>query len=290
MVNHLPIRELINCGGKLIDLSEPRIMAIMNVTPDSFFQGSRLDSEQAILEKAGKSLEEGASFLDIGGVSTRPGASEVSLTEELDRVLPAITLIKNNFPEAIISIDSWRAEVVKAAVIAGASMVNDISGGKFDSQMWETVGALDVPYIFMHTSGKPNEMQRNTDYKNVSLDICDFFGANIQTLLDHGIKDIILDPGFGFGKTIQQNYQLLHDLPGFRILQCPLLVGLSRKSMIHKVLEISPHEALNGTTAVHMISLLNGASILRVHDVKEANECIRVFSTYHKTNKVSTND
>lgn len=276
----LPINHLVNCKGTLLDLSQPRVMGILNMTPDSFFDGGQNSSTQALLDKAGGMIEDGATFLDIGGVSTRPGAKEVAEQEELDRVLPAFEALQKHFPGQLLSIDSWRASVVQAAAIAGASLVNDISGGQFDKSMWATVGKLNLPYIFMHTQGKPQHMQDKPSYNQVSLEICDYFALNISKLKSLGIKDIIIDPGFGFGKTVAHNYQLLNDLSGFRILGCPILIGLSRKSMIYKTLGGEAKEALHGTTAAHMLALQNGTSILRVHDVKPAMDCIKIFKAY----------
>ena len=281
MMNELlPINHLINCNGTLLDLSQPRIMGILNMTPDSFFDGGQNSSTQALLDKAGLMIQEGATFLDIGGVSTRPGAEKVDEQEELDRVLPAFEALQKHFPEQLLSIDSWRASVVKAAYNAGASLVNDISGGQFDKAMWSTVGKLNLPYIFMHTQGTPQNMQDKPSYEQVSLEICDYFAANLKSLKALGVKDILIDPGFGFGKTVAHNYQLLKDLSGFRILGCPILIGLSRKSMIYKTLGGAAKEALHGTTAAHMLALLNGTSILRVHDVKPAMDCIKIYKAY----------
>lgn len=279
-----PIAQLINCGGTLIDLSAPKVMAIMNVTPDSFYDGGKLDSIAAVVDQAGKLIEDGADFLDLGGVSTRPKAAPVAETEELRRILPALEALRKAFPAALISIDTWRSEVVRQCLPLGIHLVNDISGGQFDDQMWATVGQTNLPYVFTHTQGKPANMQDNPTYQNVSLDICDFFAAQVNTLRGLGVNDILLDPGFGFGKTVAHNFQILHDLEGFRILGCPLLIGLSRKSMIWKTLDSDSTQALHGTTAAHMLALQNGASILRVHDVKPAKDCIRIFNQYALAN------
>ena len=270
----------INCRGTLLDFASPKVMGILNVTPDSFYDGSKYASEQAILDQVSKMLEEGATIIDVGGMSSRPGAETISVQAELDRVLPAIELINKNHPKALISIDTWRWEVAKEAVGRGASLVNDISMGLLDEEMWKNIASLNVPYILMHIQGNPQNMQEKPSYENVTLEIMDLLSAGITKLRGLGLKDIIIDPGFGFGKTIAQNYQLLRELAHFRILGCPLLIGVSRKSMIHKLLEILPGQALNGTTAVHMLSLINGANILRVHDVKPAMESIKIFKAY----------
>jgi dihydropteroate synthase len=253
-------------------------MGILNVTPDSFFDGGRYSGKDAALKQAEKMLSEGATMLDVGGASSRPGAAEVSEKEELERVIPVVEGIKSHFPEAVISVDTWRASVAKAAVEAGASMVNDISGGQFDEQMFETVAALNVPYILMHIQGTPATMQQNPQYDDVVTEVLDFFIQKIEKLRTLGVKDIVLDPGFGFGKTVEHNYQLLKNLHVFsNVTGLPVLAGISRKSMICKVLKVNPEHALNGTTALHMVALQQGAKILRAHDVREAMEVIRLW-------------
>jgi dihydropteroate synthase len=267
----------LNCGGRLLYLGEPAVMAILNLTPDSFYDGGNLANTDSLLRKAEQHLREGASILDVGGVSTRPGAAEVSLQEELKRVIPAIEAIARKLPEAIISVDTYRAEVVRQAVAAGASVVNDVSAGSIDPDMFATVATAGTPYVLMHMQGTPLTMQQNPRYTDVILEVLDFFISKIGQLRSLGVKDIILDPGFGFGKTVRHNYELLSHLHVFKMLDYPVLAGISRKSMICKVLKIKPVAALNGTSALHMIALQQGARILRVHDVREAMEVVRLW-------------
>ncbi|MEX0995916.1 MAG: dihydropteroate synthase [Flavobacteriaceae bacterium] len=268
----------INCKGTLIDLSTPKVMGILNVTPDSFYDGGKLKDDKALLGQAEKMLSEGATFLDVGGYSSRPGATDIPESEELQRVLPAIELILKNFPEALISVDSFRSEVALQSVEVGAALVNDISAGLLDEQMIPTVAKLQVPYVMMHMRGTPQTMKNLTDYEDVTLEVLRYFSERIATARQAGINDVIADPGFGFAKTIDQNFELLKRLELFKNLGVPVLAGLSRKSMIYKTLNTSPQEALNGTTALNSIALLKGASILRVHDVKEAVECVELVS------------
>ena len=264
------------CKTNLIDLSSPIVMGILNVTPDSFFDGGRYSDETSLLQQVEKMLEAGASILDIGGASSRPGAATISEAEELTRVLPIITTILNRFPDTILSIDSWRANVASEAIAAGASIVNDISGGR--GQMAETTAKLQVPYILMHMQGTPNTMQQNPHYEDVVLEVLDFFIQKVEKLQGMGVHDIVLDPGFGFGKSVEHNFALLRNLHVFkRVLDLPVLAGISRKSMICKPLGVNPKDALNGTTALHMVALQQGANILRVHDVKEAMEVIKLW-------------
>ncbi len=271
-------QSTLNCRSQLLDLSRPVVMGILNATPDSFFDGGRYTDEVSILKQTEKMLAEGAAILDVGGASSRPGAAEVSENEELERVIPVIEAIKNHFSEAIISIDTWRAGVAKATVEAGASMVNDISGGQFDAKMFETVAGLDVPYILMHIQGTPDTMQQNPRYEDVVTEVLDFFVQKIEKLRALGVKDIVLDPGFGFGKTVEHNFQLLKNLHVFgHVTSLPVLAGISRKSMICKVLKVNPEHALNGTTALHIVALQQGAKILRAHDVREAMEVIKLW-------------
>lgn len=269
--------QTINCHGKLIDLSVPKVMGIINVTPDSFYDGGKTFSEKEILDKAEKMLREGATFLDIGGYSTRPGASEISENEEIQRVAEAVESILKNFPEALISVDTFRSEVAKKAVEAGAAMINDVSGGTLDAEMYKTISQLKVPYILMHMRGTPKTMTKLTEYKNVTVDVLKDLSEKIALARVEGINDIIADPGFGFAKTRQQSFQLLNNLELFQNLQIPFLVGISRKSLIYKTLETSAENALNGTSSLNTIALLKGASILRVHDVKEAVQCVKLF-------------
>ncbi len=273
-------KSLLNCRGKLLDVSTPKVMGILNVTPDSFYDGGKYQSDKAYLNRVEEMLQEGASMIDIGGMSTRPGAAVVQTDEELKRVIPVIEGIVKEFGDAIMSIDTIQAKVAKEAVEAGASIVNDVSAGTMDEDLLKTVAQLNVPYILMHMKGTPKTMQQNPSYENAVLDVMDFFVEKTALLRQLGIDKIILDVGFGFGKTLEHNYQLLKSLDDFKIFEMPMLVGLSRKSMIYKFLEISPQEALNGTTALHTLALLNGANILRVHDVKEAMEAIRLMHLY----------
>lgn len=253
-------------------------MGILNITPDSFYSNSRVQSENEILAKAEKMLVAGATFLDVGGYSSRPGATDISETEEIQRVSLAVNIIHKEFPQALISVDTFRSSVAKAAVQEGACMINDISGGSLDMKMFETVAALKVAYILMHMQGTPQTMASLTKYNNLVKDIFDYFNQRVDTLHQLGVNDLVLDPGFGFAKTTEQNFDLLNHLDHFKIFEAPLLVGLSRKSMIWKTLDITADDTLNGTAALHMIALLKGASMLRVHDVKEAAEAIKLFS------------
>jgi dihydropteroate synthase len=276
----------INIRGKLLDLSIPRVMGIINVTPDSFYKGSRVAGEKEILETAVRMIEEGADILDVGGYSSRPGASVVSSTEEEERVLNAISLINKKLPEAIISIDTFRSEIaLKAVSGCGAQIINDISGGEADKDMFQVVAKLNVPYIIMHMQGTPETMQDNPVYDDIVADILQWFSKKIVMLHSMGVKDIILDPGFGFGKKANHNFELLQHLEDFKITGLPLLVGVSRKSMIWKTLGITVDEALNGTSVLNAVALLKGADILRVHDVKEAVETIRLMEQLKSAGK-----
>ena len=269
----------INAGGRLLDLKVPKVMGILNVTPDSFYPGSRYTGEKEILIAAGKMIQEGADILDVGGYSTRPGAADISAEEEGSRVFGAIKLILREFPGAVISVDTFRAEIAAEAVEGcGAIMINDISGGEADSGMFELVQRLNVPYILMHMKGNPKTMQNNPVYDDVVADILKWFGERIFTLRSSGVKDIIIDPGFGFGKTTSHNFELLNRLEDFSIAELPVLIGVSRKSMIWRTLGITADEALAGTVALNTVALLKGADILRVHDVKEAVQAIRLLS------------
>lgn len=268
----------INCRGNLIDLSVPKVMGIINVTPDSFYDGGKTFSKTEILKQAEKMLLEGATFLDIGGYSTRPGAEDVSEKEETKRTVSAIELILKKFPEVLISVDTFRSNVAKNAVEAGASIINDVSGGTLDAEMFKTVAKLNVPYILMHMRGTPKTMAKLTDYKNVTVEVLKDLSEKITLSRAEGINDIIADPGFGFAKKREQSFELLNNLELFQNLEVPILVGVSRKSMIYKTLETSAENALNGTSALNTIALLKGASILRVHDVKEAVECVKLWS------------
>lgn len=253
-------------------------MGIINITPDSFYSKSRVTENSTIIQQAEKMLFDGATILDIGGQSTRPGSTYLSADEELQRIIPAVKALCKKFPSAIISIDTFYSKVAKAAVEEGCTIVNDISAGEMDSEMFATVSSLKVPYILMHMQENPSTMQKNPTYKNVTDEVCQFLKIKIDTAEKAGIKELIIDPGFGFGKTIEHNFQLLKNLSNFKKLGKPILAGLSRKSMINKLLNIEPEEALNGTTALNMLALMKGASILRVHDVKEAKQTIQLFS------------
>lgn len=273
----------LNCKGRILIVDKPLVMGIINATPDSFYSGSRYEGTDRILHQAEQMLNEGATILDIGGQSTRPGSEKLNPDEELKRVIQPIAAIHQQFPEAIISIDTYYSQVAKEAVNAGASIINDISAGSMDNQMIHTVAELEVPYILMHMQGTPQSMQLNPKYQNVVSEVLDFFIEKVNVLRNSGIKDIIIDPGFGFGKTITHNFSLLKNLSVFNILELPLLLGISRKSTIYKTLETTAEESLNGTTVLNTIGLMNGANILRVHDVKEAVEAIKLFEVYRQS-------
>lgn len=269
---------MINIKGKLIDFKMPRIMGILNITPDSFFEGSRFTHEkQKITDKVGEMLDFGATFIDIGGYSTRPDAADISENEEIDRVLPVLEIIKKSFPEAIISIDTFRAKVAKKAIQAGGHIINDIAGGNLDAEMFKTVSELNIPYILMHSRGNPQTMSKLNNYNNLTVDVISELQTKVSLLKQKGVNDIIIDPGFGFAKNPKQNFELLRNFEAFQIFGLPVLAGLSRKSMIWKTLQIDPKDALNGTTALNMIALQKGANILRVHDVKEAVETVKLY-------------
>lgn len=267
----------ISCNGKLIDLTTPKIMGILNLTPDSFYDGGLYNNTDRALAQTEKMLLEGATFIDVGGASSKPGAVEISADEELVRVLPIIEKIHKTFPETIISIDTYRHGVAKKAVAAGAAMVNDISGGNLDAEMLKTVGALGVPYIAMHMQGTPQNMQDNPSYNNLLVDIRSFFASKVDEAHKAGIYDIIIDPGFGFGKTLEHNYSLLKNLSSIQMDGIPMLIGVSRKSMINKLLQIEVADALNGTSVLNTVALQQGAQILRVHDVKEAHQAVQLI-------------
>jgi len=270
----------LNCKGRLLVVDKPQLMGILNITPDSFYSGSRVRDVDEVLFTAEKMLLDGATILDIGGQSTRPGSEKLEPATELSRVIAPIEALHRRFPEAIISIDTYYASVAREAVNAGASIVNDISAGLLDPQMISVVADLRVPYVLMHMKGNPQTMQQQAVYANVTREVLDQLAARMQEIKDAGIRDIIIDPGFGFGKTIAHNFSLLRDLSVFSLLKAPLLLGISRKSFIWKTLEVTPDSAaaLQGTTALHMAGLMNGASILRVHDVKEAADTIRLYN------------
>jgi dihydropteroate synthase len=271
----------LNLKGKLRIIDHPMVMGIINATPDSFYVGSR-KSEDNVLRTAEKMLTDGAEILDIGAYSTRPGAQEVSVEEELKRAIPIIKIIHQHFPDTIISIDTFRAEIARAAVEVGASIINDVSAGEDDANMFDTVAKLGVPYIMMHKRGTPQTMTKLTQYEDIVLDVLNYFTNRISAAKLAGIKDLIVDSGFGFAKTMEQNYQLLKSLDRFAILELPILVGVSRKRMIQQIIDTSAADALNGTTVLHTLALLKGADILRVHDVKEAVESVKLVNYYTK--------
>lgn len=268
----------INCKGELIDLSTPRVMGIINITPDSFFSGSRAQTNSDILKKAERMLKEGATFLDLGAYSSRPGATDISEEEEINRLLPAIEVILKEFPEALLSLDTFRSKVARKGIEAGGAIINDISGGKLDVHMLQTVAELQVPYILMHMKGTPQNMKDQNQYDDLLKDILFYFSDRVNAARQLGINDIIVDPGFGFAKNIRQNFELLSKAELLQMLELPILIGLSRKSMIWKTLEIEAAQALNGTSVLNTVALQKGAHILRVHDVKEAMECIKLTS------------
>lgn len=272
----------INCKGTLIDLNSPKVMGILNLTPDSFYDGGKYSNEKAAIIQVEKMLNEGATFIDIGSYSSRPGAKHISEEEELQRILPIIKILVKEFPEIIISADTFRSNIAKQCVMNGAALVNDISAGEMDKNMFTTISQLQVPYIFMHMKGNPQTMQKNPTYQNITKEVLLYFSEKISKLRELGINDIISDVGFGFGKTIDHNYKLLNNLNLFKNLEIPTLVGVSRKSMLYKPLNTSANEALNATTAANTIALLNGANILRVHDVKEAVEAIKIVELVKK--------
>ena len=268
----------INCKGTLVDLTSPKVMGILNITPDSFFDGGKYKNETDILSQVEKMLLNGATFIDVGAYSSRPGAKHISEEEELQRIVPVIDLLVKNFPEIIISVDTFRSKIAQETINAGAAIINDISGGKMDDNMFATVAELQVPYILMHMLGTPQNMQKNPIYKDVTKEIISFFAEQIYKLHQLKLNDVIIDVGFGFGKTNTHNFEILKNLALFKSLDAPILAGISRKSMLYKTLDISAQEALNATTSANTIALLNGANILRVHDVKEAVEAVKIVN------------
>lgn len=275
----------LNCKGELIDLSTPKVMGILNITPDSFYDGGKYKDKKSILHQTNKMLSEGATFIDIGAYSSRPGATHISEKEEMNRILPVLELLCKNFPNILISIDTFRSGIAKKCIEYGAAMINDISGGNADAHMFETVAKLQVPYIAMHMQGTPQNMQDNPTYKNIVEEIIKEFSSTAFTLKSLGLKDLIFDVGFGFGKTIEHNYELLANLDLFQSLDCPILTGISRKSMLYKPLKATPNEVLNASTVAHTIALQKGSQILRVHDVKEAVEAIKILELTHGANQ-----
>ncbi|MDQ6890103.1 MAG: dihydropteroate synthase, partial [Bacteroidota bacterium] len=272
----------LNCKGRLVLIDRPLVMGILNINDDSFYAGSRVHNKDELFKKVNQMLSEGADILDIGGQSTRPGSNRISVDEELSRVLPAIEFIDSKFPDVLLAIDTYHAEVAGKSVEAGASIVNDISAGEMDIDMISTVANLKVPYICMHTKGVPETMQEQTEYEDVTKEVLDYFIKKIKQCRLAGINDIIVDPGFGFGKNMVQNFTLLKNFCLFKILETPLMAGLSRKSSIYKTLNVSVGDSLNGSTVLHTIALQNGANILRVHDVKEAREAVALYMAYDK--------
>lgn len=271
-------RMTINCKGQLIDLTIPKIMGILNVTPNSFFDGGKYKNESEILSRVEKMSSEGATFIDVGAYSSKPSAEFVSEQEEISRIIPVLDLILKHFPETILSIDTFRAEVAKASIESGAAIINDISAGHLDEKMLETVAKYSVPYIMMHMKGTPQTMQTLTQYDDIVKEMLFYFSERIAKARSFGINDLITDPGFGFAKTVEQNYEVFQKLDLFNLLELPMLIGISRKSMIYKALNSNAEEALNGTTVLNTIALTKGAKILRVHDVKEAMECVTLFN------------
>lgn len=274
----------INVRGRLFDLSQPQVMGILNVTPDSFYSGSRMQTDAQIAARAEQIVEEGGTMIDLGAYSSRSGAADVSPEEELSRLSRALGIVRGLFPDVVVSVDTFRAEVARRCVEDyGADIINDISGGTLDEDMFPTVASLNVPYILMHMRGTPQTMQQQTDYKDVTAEVLRYFGEKVDRLHAMGVSDIILDPGYGFAKTLEQNYQLLSRQRVFEVLDLPVLVGVSRKSMIFKVLGCTPEEALNGTSVLHALALQQGTHILRVHDVKEAVETIKLVGMFHRS-------
>ena len=278
----------INVNGSLLDLSQPRVMGILNVTPDSFYAGSRTQTEAEIVRRVKQIVSEGAAIIDIGAYSSRPNADNVSAREEMERLRMGLKILFEIQPDAVVSVDTFRADVARMCVEEyGVAIINDIAAGEMDANMFHTVAALNVPYIMMHMQGTPQSMQQHPHYDNLLKEVFLYFARKVQQLRDLGVKDIILDPGFGFGKTMEHNYELLSHLEEFRIFELPLLVGVSRKSMIYRLLDITPQEALNGTTVLDTICLLKGADILRVHDVKEAVETVRIVQAMRKESLIT---
>ena len=274
---------ILNIKGDVFDLSSPKIMGVLNVTPDSFYDGGVFSNEKKILVQVEKMILDGADIIDVGGYSSKPGAKTISLEEEEKRVIPIIKLINKTFNKVVISVDTFRSEIAEKSLDEGASIINDISGGDIDKNMYQIAYKYKAPYIMMHMKGIPSNMQNNPKYENINHEIIKDFSSKIDLAEKKGVSDIIIDPGFGFGKTIQHNYQILNNLKLYSVLKKPILVGMSRKSMIYKLLKTDPSKALNGTTSLNTIALINGANILRVHDVKEAKEIIKLYSFLKET-------
>lgn len=275
-------KNLINCNGSLVDFSIPKVMGVLNITPDSFYDGGRYFDQQSIIDQAARLIDEGADMIDIGGYSSRPGAEHIPVQEELSRILPVLETIRKHYPSVVISVDTFRSYIARIVVRDyRVDMINDISAGEIDPEMFDTIADLQVPYIMMHMKGTPQNMKGKAHYQDLLKEIMGYFSGKYDLLRKLGVNDVVLDPGFGFGKTIQHNYHLLKHLEQFKIFELPIMVGLSRKSMIYKVLGNSPAGALNGTTALNTIALMNGANILRVHDVKEARELVTLMGKYN---------
>jgi len=279
-------KNTLNLNGRILDLAQPVVMGIINVTPDSFFDGGKYKTDKKVVKRAEEILDQGGTVIDIGAVSTQPGKEGISTKEEIDRLLPAVKAVKKEFPDAFLSIDTYRSWVaLKIIEECGPCIVNDVSGGNFDVHMFDTIGKLDVPYILMHMQGTPLKMQENPVYEDIIRDISLFFTERVKQLTKSGVKDVIIDPGFGFGKLLEHNYELLNRLDSFKVFQLPLMVGMSRKGMIYKLLGTNADEALNGTTVVNTLALMGGADILRVHNVREAVEAIRIMNRVRSTSK-----
>ena len=279
-------KNTLNLNGQILDLAQPVVMGIINVTPDSFFDGGKYKTDKKVVKRAEEILAQGGTVIDIGAVSTQPGKEGISTKEEIDRLLPAVKAIKKEFPDAFLSIDTYRSWVaLKVIEECGPCIVNDVSGGNFDVHMFDTIGKLGVPYVLMHMQGTPLKMQENPVYEDIIRDISLFFTERVKQLTKAGVKDVIIDPGFGFGKLLEHNYELLNRLDSFKVFQLPLMVGVSRKGMIYRLLGSNPEEALNGTTVVNTLALMGGADILRVHDVREAVEAVRIMNKVRSTSK-----
>lgn len=283
--------KYINVNGKLLDLSYPQVMGILNITPDSFYAGSRKQTEEEIRNRVQQITEEGGSIIDVGAYSSRPNAQHISIEEEMSRLRNGLQIIRNEYPDAIVSVDTFRADVARMCVEEyGVSIINDIAAGEMDEHMFQTVADLKVPYIMMHMQGTPQNMQQNPHYENVVREVMIYFAQKVQLLRDLGAKDLIIDPGFGFGKTLEHNYELLDKLKSLNLFNLPILVGVSRKSMIYKLLGGSSEDALNGTSIINTIALMKGADILRVHDVKAASEAVQIVTAMKQLNSPETND
>jgi len=279
-------KNTLNLNGRILDLAQPVVMGIINVTPDSFFDGGKYKTDKKVVKRAEEILEQGGTVIDIGAVSTQPGKEGISTKDEIDRLLPAVKAVRKEFPDAFISIDTYRSWVaLKVIEECGPCIVNDVSGGNFDVHMFDTIGKLGVPYVLMHMQGTPLKMQENPVYEDIIRDISLFFTERVKQLTKAGVKDVIIDPGFGFGKLLEHNYELLNRLDSFKVFQLPLMVGVSRKGMIYRLLGSNPEEALNGTSVVNTLALMGGADILRVHDVREAIEAVRIMNKVRSTSK-----